>query len=139
MPPLLGDSAPVRAADASRRRIPSNRTLGILALLAGLLVLLTSLAGMGTASGETPAERCARETAAYNSAWATSWAVTNPGQSPADAPPPPVPYVCAEPQNPTTTPTSPTTTAPGLPQATDTGAGPQVGAHASVRSLLPAG
>lgn len=42
-----------------------------------------------------------------------------------------MPYVCGEPQEPTTTsPPTPTTTAPGLPEAADTGNGPQVGAHA---------
>lgn len=101
-----------------------------LAVLVILATLLITVIGTGTAGAETPAERCARETSAYNAAWAASWAASNPGQSPSDAPPPPVPYVCVEPQDPTTTPTSPTTTAPGLPQATDTGTGPQVGAHA---------
>lgn len=122
---IVGDTSA-----SSTPHTPSNRVLGVFVALCALLVLITTLAGAGPASGETPGERCARETSAYNAAWAASWAATNPGQSPADAPPPPVPYVCVEPQDPTTTPTSPTTTAPGLPQATDTGTGPQVGAHA---------
>lgn len=137
MPPLhsgdsspISDNAPGRRRSMTSKRSPSDRTLGIITALAGLIMLLTSMSGVGPANGETPAERCARETSAYNAAWATSWAAGHAGSSPADAPPPPVPYVCVERQDPTTTPTAPTTTAPGLPQVTDTGSGPQVGAHA---------
>lgn len=134
MPPLQSADTSSTSGTAPRnfargRRL-SDRILGIIAALAGLIVLVTSMSGVSTASAETPAERCARETSAYNAAWATSWAAGNPGSSPAEAPPPPVPYVCVEPQDPTTTPTSPTSTAPGLPETTDTGTGPNVGAHA---------
>jgi hypothetical protein len=122
---VFGDTSIPRAPQR-----PSNRVLGIITACCALIVLITTLAGIGPASSETPAERCARETSAYNAAWAASWAAANPGQSPSNAPPPPVPYVCAEPQDPTTTPTSPPATTPGLPEAEDTGSGPNVGAHA---------
>lgn len=115
--------------DSAMRRTVTA-AVAFVATLTISAALLISVAGIGTASAETPAERCARETSAYNAAWASSWAAANPSQSPSNAPPPPVPYVCAEPQDPTTTPTSPTTTAPGLPQATDPGTGPNAGAHA---------
>lgn len=120
------------SAAALTRRI-HHAALTIIATVTTIIMaaaLVTVLTHAGPASAETPAERCARETSAYNSAWAASWAASNPGQSAADAPPPPVPYVCVEPQDPTTTPTSPTTTAPGLPEPDEQGSGPNVGAHA---------
>lgn len=70
------------------------------ALLGGGLSIGLIASPAPTASAETPAERCARETNAYNQAWATSWAAAN-GQPASQAPPPPVPYVCNNPTPPT--------------------------------------
>ncbi|MGL4305849.1 MAG: hypothetical protein ACRCSF_06810 [Mycobacteriaceae bacterium] len=79
-----------------------NRSLAALlatfALLAGLTVVVL---GSGSASAETPEERCARETATYNNTWENTWRATHPGDV-SDPPPPPVPYICGQ--------TSPTTT-----------------------------
>ncbi|PZT89535.1 MAG: hypothetical protein DI630_32040 [Gordonia sp. (in: high G+C Gram-positive bacteria)] len=109
------------------------------ALAAVMVVAVTVLAVLASlvvpadpASAETPAERCARETAAYNSAWAQTWAASN-GRPASEAPPPPVPYVCHDP-GPTTTTTSqpPVVTAPTVPSDTNVpeGPGPNMGAHA---------
>lgn len=127
---VLGDtSMPTTINRHPRTYAAALVAVAFIATLAVLASLLVAVTGSGTASAETPAERCARETAAYNQAWATSWAGANPGQQPSDAPPPPVPYVCVQPQDPTTTSPTPTT-APGLPEADDTGSGPNAGAHA---------
>lgn len=117
---------------ATTRRAHGRLILAATSAISVLVVLATLalvLIGTGPAGAETPAERCARETSAYNAAWATSWAAANPGRPPSQAPPPPVPYVCTEPQEPTTTSPAPTT-APGLPEPGEQGAGPNVGAHA---------
>ncbi|MDY6810865.1 MAG: hypothetical protein SW127_17920 [Actinomycetota bacterium] len=101
-------------------------------VLAGIAVLATLVVPADPASAETPAERCARETATYNSAWAQTWAASN-GRPASEAPPPPVPYVCHDP-GPTTTTTSkpPVVTAPTVPSDTNVpeAPGPNMGAHA---------
>lgn len=108
--------------------------VSVFAVLASLVV------PADPASAETPAERCARETAAYNSAWAQTWAASN-GRPASEAPPPPVPYVCQDP-GPTTTTTSqpPVVTAPTVPSDTNVpeGPGPNMGAHAPT-DIPPAG
>ncbi|MCD2147543.1 hypothetical protein [Gordonia paraffinivorans] len=106
--------------------------LAVLVVAANAMVSALVVISAPTASAETPAERCARETAAYNSAWAQSWAASN-GKPADQAPPPPVPYVCVDPGPPTSSTTPPpSVTAPTIPTETttpDTG-GPNMGAHA---------
>ncbi|AFR51650.1 hypothetical protein KTR9_5437 (plasmid) [Gordonia sp. KTR9] len=106
----------------------------VVTLLATLCALASLAVGQGVAYAETPAERCERETNAYNNAWKQGWAASNPGKSPNDAPPPPVPYVCRDPQaTPENTPTTPSVVAPSLPGATTPttpGTGPNMTAHA---------
>ncbi|GAC83973.1 hypothetical protein GP2_017_00010, partial [Gordonia paraffinivorans NBRC 108238] len=114
---------------------PQSGWMSILAVLVAIGIATVSalvLISTPSANAETPAERCARETAAYNSAWAQSWAASN-GKPADQAPPPPVPYVCVDPGPPTSSTTPPpSVTAPAIPTETnspDTG-GPNVGAHA---------
>lgn len=102
-------------------RITRNKAFGtqitaVVAVSAALVVGIAALAG--TASAETPAERCKRETAAYNAAWKQSWLATHPGADPSDAPPPAIPYKCGQPPATVT----PTTSAPtsSSPSATPT-------------------
>lgn len=66
----------------------------ILGAAFALAASLSMTIGLGVASAETPAERCKRETTTYNNAWRSTWTQANPGKSPSDAPPPPVPYRC---------------------------------------------
>lgn len=101
-----------------------------------ILVWAAVLLGGGVtspASAETPAERCARETATYNNAWAQSWAAST-GKPADQAPPPPVPYTCFDPGPPTSSTTGPpSVTAPSIPgntSSTPEADGPGVGAHA---------
>ncbi|APA94281.1 hypothetical protein [Nocardia seriolae] len=94
---------------------PRNPGFSARALVVGVVLAVLTTSGVlaiGEAGAETPAERCARETATYNAAWESSWRAANPG-NPAP-PPPPVPYVCADPGTPPTTTTTPPPTAPGL-------------------------
>lgn len=114
---------------------PRRGWMPILAMLVAIAIATISalaLISTPTAKAETPAERCARETAAYNSAWAQSWAASN-GKPADQAPPPPVPYTCVDPGPPTSsTAPPPSVTAPTIPTETntpDTG-GPNMGAHA---------
>ncbi len=102
-----------------RSRRVSSGLWAAVALLSAALMAAAGLALLGgSASAETPAQRCARETATYNAAWAQSWAAAN-GRPASQAPPPPVPYVCQDPgQQPQTTPTQPTVTVPTLPTTT---------------------
>lgn len=116
-------------------------SLAILAIAAsGALVV-----GIGIANAETPAERCKRETTAYNNAWKNTWAQANPGKSPSDAPPPPVPYRCgggnddppptlspSAPEDEAGTPSAPSTTAP---TSEDRGPGPNLNAPTERRDL----
>ncbi|GAB17471.1 hypothetical protein GOEFS_035_00020 [Gordonia effusa NBRC 100432] len=115
---------------------PTTRRLAgliarVVAVLALGVALVAAVVAIPTASAETPAERCARETNAYNSAWKQSWVAAHPGKTISDAPAPPVPYTCHDPQ--TTTPTTPSTappaTLPGTTSATP-GPGPNMGVHA---------
>ncbi|MFW0792138.1 hypothetical protein [Gordonia sp. CPCC 205333] len=116
----------------ARTRAPIT---GLLARITAVLALAVALAiavlAIPTASAETPAERCARETNTYNTAWKQSWVATHPGKTISDAPAPPVPYTCQNPN--TTTPTTPSTappaTLPGTTTATP-GPGPNMGVHA---------
>lgn len=96
--------------------------------MVGLLLLVTSV-DWSMASAETPAQRCARETAAYNSAWAQGWAQQN-GRPASEAPPPPVPYVCHDPGTQTPTTTMPTVTAPTISATPTTENGVQPTVHA---------
>ncbi|APB00931.1 hypothetical protein NS506_06900 [Nocardia seriolae] len=97
---------PIEHARRAREKIAATSTI-ILAAVAAILFAVNA----GTATGETPEERCQRETAAYNSAWESTWRASHPGDS-GPPPPPPVPYVCHDPGTPTTT--TPPVTAPGL-------------------------
>ena len=59
----------------------SLRRRGVLAAVMAVAVwvsavLASLLVPADPASAETPAERCARETAAYNSAWAQTWSLS---------------------------------------------------------------
>ena len=102
----------------------------LIVILCGSLVLTTS-----PASAETPAERCARETKAYNNTWAQGWAQSN-NRPASEAPPPPVPYVCQNPDTTTPPPEQPSVTAPSIentPDASDR-AGPQVHAPTDIPS-----
>lgn len=68
---------------------PRSGWMSILAVLVAIGIATISalaLISTPTAGAETPAERCARETAAYNSAWAQSWAASN-GKPASQAPP----------------------------------------------------
>ncbi|MCZ4581517.1 hypothetical protein O4158_20995 [Gordonia amicalis] len=106
--------------------------LAVLVAIGIATISALALTSTPTASAETPAERCARETAAYNSAWAQSWAASN-GKPASQAPPPPVPYVCVDPGPPTSSTTPPpSVTAPTIPTETNTPntGGPNMGAHA---------
>lgn len=104
----------------------------------GLLVV-----GLGIANAETPAERCKRETTAYNNAWKNTWAQANPGKSPSDAPPPPVPYKCGGGNDgppPTLSPTpddepDDTTPTTNAPTTTQQRTGPNVNAPTERREL----
>lgn len=119
----------------AQTRQPRSGWMSILAVLLAIGIATMSalaLISTPTASAETPAERCARETAAYNSAWAQSWAASN-GKPASQAPPPPVPYTCVDPGPPTSSTTPPpSVTAPGIPTDTNTpdAGGPNMGAHA---------
>ena len=81
----------------------NNNTTGVRSLLwaaasvvatIAVMIMLTVVISPPPADAETPAERCKRETTAYNNAWKNTWAQANPGKSPSQAPPPPVPYKC---------------------------------------------
>lgn len=112
-----------------RSRSMMSRYISALVVAATLGV---SVVVAGGAGAETPAERCARETAAYNSAWAQSWSATH-GLPASQAPPPPVPYVCHDQGTQTPTTSSPTVVAPpSLPTTTTPtqGVGPNITAHA---------
>lgn len=132
----MSTSSSTRRTRSLMRTVRAWRTrtsvLGVLTTVGATAVSTLALIGPAPASAETPAERCARETATYNSAWAQSWAASN--GKPADlAPPPPVPYVCVDPGPPTSSTTPPpSVTAPGIPSDSnvpETG-GPDIGAHA---------
>ncbi len=83
-------------------------TVSVMATTAVMIMLVVVLTPPAS-SAETPAERCKRETTAYNTAWKNTWAQTNPGKSPSQAPPPPVPYRCGVPKS---APLPPSTTSP---------------------------
>ena len=72
---------------------------------------------------ETPAERCARETAQYNQVWVQGWVAAHPGSTAADAPPPSPPYVCVDPGQSQPTTTTPQPTMGAVPTGTDNGTG----------------
>nr|WP_156524222.1 hypothetical protein [Gordonia sp. LAM0048] len=129
MAPPNREQTTVPTVQARRGWMP---ILAVLVAIGITTISALALITVPTASAETPAERCARETAAYNSAWAQSWAASN-GKPASQAPPPPVPYTCVDPGPPTSSTTPPSSvTAPTIPTETntpDTG-GPNVGAHA---------
>ena len=109
----------------------------VLAIITVLVALTTSTPPAGA---ETPAERCARETAAYNQTWKQAWVATHPGTTISDAPAPTPPYVCQDPasQTPTTT-TQPSVTAPSMPTTTTpgSGGGPNMNAHGATDIPAP--
>ncbi|WHU49327.1 hypothetical protein QNM97_10315 [Gordonia sp. L191] len=108
----------------------------VLALLAVMVALTTSTPPAGA---ETPAERCARETAAYNQTWKQGWVATHPGKSISDAPAPTPPYVCQDPATQTPTTTQPSVTAPSMPTTTTPGPGgaPNINAHGATDIPTP--
>ncbi|MXP20161.1 hypothetical protein GIY30_02090 [Gordonia sp. HNM0687] len=120
-----------RAVDRRRWALARSVLLTVAVMIVTVAAMVPVLLSRNDADAETPAERCARETAAYNSAWAQSWAVAN-GQPASQAPHPPVPYVCHDPGTTTNTTAPPSVTAPGVGETTGatTGTGPGVGAQA---------
>ncbi len=123
---------------AMEQNRPRRRGRSVAAIVSLVTVAATVLVGSaGTATGETPAERCARETSAYNATWESTWRASNPGNT-GPPPPPPVPYVCHDPGEPTTTTSTPPPTAPGLQPTQAPGAGVQ-GQAGNAPGSLPQG
>lgn len=102
-----------------------GRTVAAITTVLSTVTAATLLAlNAAPATGETPEERCQRETAAYNAAWESTWRASHP-TDPGPPPPPPVPYTCHDPATPTTTTTPPPPTAPGLAPTQSPGGGIQ--------------
>ncbi len=121
----------------ARARRPMHLVTGVLVL--AVIEVMVALTASTPAGAETPAERCARETAAYNQTWKQGWVATHPGKSISDAPAPTPPYVCQDPATQTPTTTQPSVTAPSMPTTTTpgSGGGPNINAHGATDIPAP--